>query len=207
MKAGGIDPDALDLYMEWDRMMAKVRAGGRADRRLSDEEFRIRDRVSAAESHAFNVAHAQRLGTTPDASRALGALYFCQHRVLHVALGELKDQQRKSSCWAWYAFPTGTRGRNDEHGTYLTDATAQSLMERVESGRTNGYWRRVLELLSTLVRDSSIFVGGRSISDVLPSEADRQRVREFVAFWRPKQYTPLWLHNVLSDLDYALEGA
>ena len=138
-------------------------------------------------------------------------LYFCQHRVLHVALGELKDQQRKSSCWAWYAFPTGTRERDDEHDTYLTDATAQSLMERVEStyarDRTKGTWRRVLELLNTAVRDSSIVVGRRSISDVLPSEADRQRVREFVAFWRPKPYTPLWLHNVLSDLDSALEDA
>ena len=45
------------------------------------------------------------------------------------------------------------------------------------------------------------------LTDVLPSEADRHRVREFVAFWRPKLYTPLWLHNVLSDLDSALEDA
>ena len=65
----------------------------------------------------------------------------------------------------------------------------------------------MLELLSTLVRGSSVVVGGKSISDVLPSEADRRQVREFVAFWRPKPYTPLWLHNALSDLDSALQDA
>ena len=95
------------------------------------------------------------------------------HQLLTGALDELKNQQRKSDCWAWYAFSTSTRGRNDKHGTYLTDATAQSLMERAEftyaRDRTKGKWRRVLELLSTLVRDCSIVVGGKSISDVLPS--------------------------------------
>ena len=103
------------------------------------------------------------------------------------ALRELKQHGRKTSHWAWWAFPTEKEGFSEpEPKTAVTPASA-----RVVLARAPGAWREVLEEVCRLTATHG--------SEVLPS-IDHGRVDFFCRFWPTVDGAPEWLHSVCETL-------
>ena len=126
--------------------------------------------------------------------RDLTTLVERQREHLPRALGELRRHGRKTSHWAWWAFPTEKSGYSEpEPKTYVTCATAPLLLSEAPDE-----WRQVLELVADLVS------GDRSIHDVLPP-IDHGRILFFIKFWRQQRCAPDWLKRVMETLETQLK--
>ena len=105
------------------------------------------------------------------------------------AVKELEKHGRKTSHWAWWAFPTEKPGASEpDPKTCVTLENAGHLCERAPPS-----WRQCLEKIADLVESSDLV-------SVLPT-IDHGRVVFFIKFWRDHDDTPLWLHRVIQKLE------
>lgn len=115
--------------------------------------------------------------------KRLRVLLERQARKLPGVLRELQQNGRKTSHWAWWAFPTEKEGFSEPPPrTALTPDTAKELLELAPAE-----WRQVLELLAVLVDENGI--------DVLPT-IDHGRVKFFSKFWTSLDGSPPWMLHV-----------
>lgn len=114
-----------------------------------------------------------------------------QHVVCSKILKELKDNKEKISHWAWYIFPTENAGRNDPLNTYVTEKTAEILLELAPPE-----WKLCLEKIIELAHKKD-----KKLDKVLPVR-DIDRVFYFIEFWEKITFKPhwLWLSNVCVQL-------
>lgn len=107
------------------------------------------------------------------------------------ALGELTTSGRKSSHWAWWAWPTTKEGASEPSPkTAVTPASACAVFAHAPA-----VWQQVLEKVCDLAR-----ANGNSINGVIPS-IDHGRIYYFVQFWQgicmSKGCCPSWFKAVL----------
>ena len=102
------------------------------------------------------------------------------------ALEEMK-KCKKTSHWAWWAFPTEQPGQseNPKGPTCVTKGTAVEVIRQAPA-----VWQQTLERVCACEKQSS--------KRVLPQE-DHGRVKYFVRFWSDVQ-TPEWLTSVIQQL-------
>merc|ERR1712151_924580 len=117
--------------------------------------------------------------------RALGELIDKQQSNLTNIHNELKKEKRKTSCWAWWVFPTEKEGE----GTRVTTTTAAELSTNAS---TVGKWRQVLETICDLIEANG--------KVVLP-QIDHGRVHWFIKFWSHHEDSPQWMQAVCKRLD------
>eukprot|EP00747_Dinoflagellata_sp_TGD_P169589 gnl/TRDRNA2_/TRDRNA2_198931_c0_seq1.p1 gnl/TRDRNA2_/TRDRNA2_198931_c0~~gnl/TRDRNA2_/TRDRNA2_198931_c0_seq1.p1 ORF type:complete len:239 (-),score=35.67 gnl/TRDRNA2_/TRDRNA2_198931_c0_seq1:140-856(-) len=124
---------------------------------------------------------------TPADMKAYEALVEKQRTNLTCILSELQRQKRKTSCWAWWVFPTDKQGDCDPACTRVTTATAARLLNTASAPQ----WRQVLEKICELVEENGM--------GVLP-RIDHGRVHWFIKFWSELDATPDWMQDVCGRL-------
>ena len=146
---------------------------------------------------------------TDGSSEGLSKLLERMAGELPRALRELRAEGRKTSHWAWWAFPTEKEGacHRPEHFivcratrlcTHSSGASEPPPKTRVTRGnapallaRAPDVWREVLEKVCSLITTQG--------ADVLPS-IDHDRVRFFVKFWSGIESAPDWLSTCVAVL-------
>lgn len=99
-------------------------------------------------------------------------------------LAELEASGRKTSHWAWWAFPTELCGASEPGpATRVSAASAATVVARAPRE-----WRSVLEVVVDLSETAGALV--------LPP-VDHGRVAFFVAFWEAAAAAPPWLAALL----------
>lgn len=146
--------------------------------------------VSHEELQNFKMARALPMNSSesPADRKAYQALVDRQQAKLVGILKELKHAKRKTSCWAWWVFPTEKEGFSDPDGTRVTSTTAAWLLS---NAATVDDWRLVLETICDLVEDNGM--------RVLPS-IDHGRVHWFIKFWSALDASPDWMKDVCQRL-------
>jgi len=103
---------------------------------------------------------------------------------------ELNVHRRKLSHWAWWAFPTTSRGRSEPlPSSSVCTSTAAELLRRAPDS-----WRVLLETVTSLAAANPFGING-----ILPA-ADVERIRDFMFFWTKVEPRPDWLNAVLATL-------
>lgn len=120
--------------------------------------------------------------------KAFEALVDKQDAELTQILTELVKEKGKTSCWAWWVFPTEQEGMCDPAGTRVTRKTAALLLN---NRSTVGKWQIVLETICDLVEERGLIV--------LPA-IDHGRVHWFIKFWSDFEASPEWMQVVCSRL-------
>ena len=151
------------------------------------------------EQYSEYSADYAKLGVSPPLASApasapspprLSLLISRQASKLPAALSELQRRGRKTSHWAWWAWPTEKEGMSEpQPGTAVTRSTAGELLLSAPQ-----VWREVLEKVCELVEENSYEYGG-----VIP-QIDVPRIGYFVAFWETVPDKPAWLVAVLKTL-------
>jgi hypothetical protein len=104
--------------------------------------------------------------------RSLKKLLDKQYEICSDVLNELEINKSKTSHWAWYIFPNQFIGQNDKLETYLSQETAQILLEVAPKE-----WQLCLEKIIELTEKNN-----NKLLTVLP-KIDILRVNEFIKFW------------------------
>ena len=128
-------------------------------------------------------------------SSMINLLIQKQNHYLPKALKELQLNQRKSSHWAWWAFPTNRPGRSEPHPkTCLTMSAAGSYLIKPPL-----IWKHLLEEVILIIKTKK-----KRVSDIFPS-ADYGRIKEFIIFFRQvihhQQQKSKWLSIILDQLE------
>eukprot|EP00928_Gymnodinium_smaydae_P056428 TRINITY_DN39813_c0_g1_i1.p1 TRINITY_DN39813_c0_g1~~TRINITY_DN39813_c0_g1_i1.p1 ORF type:complete len:252 (+),score=44.30 TRINITY_DN39813_c0_g1_i1:99-854(+) len=127
-------------------------------------------------------------GMNPADMQAYESLLTKQQERLPGILRELEKHERKTSCWAWWVFPTDMEGNCDPARTRVTPETAALLCA---NSTTALLWQAVLEKLCDLVEQKGM--------NVLP-RIDHGRVHFFIRFWSKLPASPSWLASVCNRL-------
>ena len=115
-----------------------------------------------------------------------------QYEICSDVLNELETNGRKKKHWAWYIFPTQRIGNSDPLNTYLSEETAEMLLQVAPKE-----WQLCLEKIIELTEKNN-----NKLLEVLPI-IDILRVNEFIIFWEniPKPGSFLrWFTIVLFKL-------
>jgi len=126
---------------------------------------------------------------SPADMKAYDALVDRQQAKLSSILKELRTAKRKTSCWAWWVFPTEKEGMCDPDGTRVTISTAGMLLS---NSSTVDNWQLVLECICDLVEEHGM--------GILP-RIDHGRVHWFIRFWSQLEASPEWMRNVCKRLN------
>jgi hypothetical protein len=138
---------------------------------------------------ALATVRSEKTAASPGDLKAFDSLVEKQNSRLAGILSELQTQKRKTSCWAWWVFPTEKEGMCDPVATRVTRATATML---VRNPSTVHKWQQVLETICDLVE-------GKGIT-ILP-RIDHGRVHWFIKFWLHLEASPDWMKAVCNRLD------
>ena len=95
---------------------------------------------------------------------------------LPAALDDLNNNDRKTTHWAWWAFPTKKGGdsepvESNEQKSYVTETTAIYVIQHAPL-----IWRTVLEKVCSLLNDI------KNSNNIIPV-IDHSRLQYFVQFW------------------------
>lgn len=131
-------------------------------------------------------SHRQRPESSSDMV-AYDALVEKQRSRMKSILSELQKHGQKTSCWAWYVFPTDKAGNCDPAKTRVTATNAARLF----SGQAAGTWQCVLEKICELLEEKGM--------SVLP-RIDHGRVFWFIKFWSELSESPEWMGAILRRL-------
>merc|ERR1712046_332391 len=107
-------------------------------------------------------------------AKAYDALVRNMNACFDRVLGEM-EEGCKSSCWAWYVFPTEKAGMCDMDDTRITKANAKDLFQESVADT----WKQILEKVCDLLEKKGSVPPDNS---VLPRQ-DHGRVHWFIKFW------------------------
>jgi O-acetyl-ADP-ribose deacetylase (regulator of RNase III) len=130
---------------------------------------------------------------------AVKLLRYRMERHLPVALAEMKAG-KKTTDWAWWAFPTTYAGVSEVNAVRSLDTTDLGGQTVVTSATANALlavaphlWQEVLEAVVAQRPATAMFPG-------LFPEIDKGRILGFVAFWRSVHSIPQWLTAVVDAI-------
>ena len=117
-------------------------------------------------------------------------IFLCTKQKKHFKriLDELRKHQKKVGHWSWWVFPTELAGRSEPLPP--TRVTMDNAYRLFMEG--SPLWKDILELICDLIDK-------KTISTVIPSRLDQDRVESFVRFWVDVQ-GPEWFDGILSRL-------
>jgi O-acetyl-ADP-ribose deacetylase (regulator of RNase III) len=130
---------------------------------------------------------------------AVKLLRYRMERHLPVALAEMKAG-KKTTDWAWWAFPTTHAGVSEVSAVRSLDTTDWDGQTVVSSATASALlavaphlWQEVLEAVVAQRPATAMFPG-------LFPEIDKGRILGFVAFWRSVHSIPQWLTAVVDAI-------
>ena len=115
-----------------------------------------------------------------------------QNENLYEALNEIKNNKKKTSHWAWWAFPTNKTGKSESNPkTYLTKTAAKKYL--------NNYpiiWKNLLEEINKVIKENN--------KKIFP-RIDNGRIEFFIEFFKEiiknNNNEPEWLSEILKTLE------
>lgn len=118
-----------------------------------------------------------------------------QNHYLPKALRELQLNQRKSSHWAWWSFPTNRQGTSEpEPKTCLSLSAAGKYLINPPL-----IWKQLLAVIIVIIKKNK-----KKVSDIFPS-VDHGRIKAFIVFFRQVIYhqhqKSKWLSIILDQLE------
>ena len=133
----------------------------------------------------MSVSEKQRFDKNKNMDPQLSVLISRMVEELPRALSELNRNGRKSSHWAWWAWPTEKEGYSEPPPrTAVSRSTAKELLRSAPK-----VWEQVLCKVAELIE-----ANGGSMEQIIPS-IDWGRIHYFVKFWEQQPDLPPWLET------------
>mmetsp|Transcript_65514 Transcript_65514/g.124994 ORF Transcript_65514/g.124994 Transcript_65514/m.124994 type:complete len:251 (-) Transcript_65514:28-780(-) len=165
------------------------RVSGQDGFRTSQVQEQVRNASQADKQESRVKPHSSRPEHRESRSDMIAyeALVEKQRSRMKSILSELQKHGQKTSCWAWYVFPTDKAGNCDPANTRVTATNAARLF----SGQAAETWQCVLEKVCELLEERGM--------NVLP-RIDHGRILWFIKFWSELSESPEWMEAVLRRL-------